>query len=879
MRREKFKRGMFGIIGFVIGIILFGCTKDLVIDDQSMQNADLKSAPVIESANYYVAVNGNDNNPGTKDLPFATWQKAWSVVQPGQLVYIRGGNYRISGTLKGPGCTISNKSGTADKLIRIWAYPGEKPVFNLDNINPVPSGYYSIVSQQNANYCSFKGLRVTGLGQPTSGQQQYGWVVTNSSNNVWENCEFDHIGGYGFFVTGKSANNLILNCDAHSCADPYSAIAYGGSNGFSAVQIAAGYDNNVFRGCRAWLNSDDGFDTFASNGSIFFENCWAFWNGFKTESQPVPTAFVKAGDGDGFKLGNSSIAYDGKIRRTVTNCIAAHNGLMGFDQNALSSAMKIVNCTSYKNVKGGLHTQADGHANYFRNNLVYANLGSTNINSYAVNDHNSWNMSLKLSDSDFKSVDESKLLSPRNEDGSLPYIDFLRPTTTSVIVGKGTSDVGLTFKSASVDLGALQSSDVNTASTTPVPPSTTTPVTPVAIANYYIAPTGNDANPGTIDKPFKSFTKVWSVVKPGDLVYVRGGVYRIEGALGDCGISLTNKNGTPDNYIKLWAYPGETPVINLDDKVAKGYHTAFKLTGNYIHIKGLEICNTPMYTGCSSYGFIAKDCNNSIFEGFNTHHNQGRGFLLYGNSSNNTIVNCDSHHNQDPLSTEKYGNADGIAVGIIPAAYGNNLVKNCRSWSNSDDGFDTWGNEGAVTFENCWSFNNGYIPGTITKGGDGTGFKLGSASGPDNGTYKRILKNCLAYHNRQIGFSQNGANLALQYLNCTSYNNGLYSFHTKNDGNPHYFRNNIAYKDGGVVAINYAKVNDHNSWDLKLNITDNDFVSLDATQLEKARKSDGSLPESTFMKPKSTSCLVAKGVNVGITYKGTAPDLGAFSSL
>lgn len=409
------------------------------------------------------------------------------------------------------------------------------------------------------------------------------------------------------------------------------------------------------------------------------------------------------------------------------------------------------------------------------------------------------------------------------------------------------------------------------------PPVIKTP-TDIAVekANYYVSTTGSDSNPGTEAQPFKSWTKAWSMAKPGDLIYIRGGVYRIEGKLGDCGINLTGKNGQEGNLIRFWAYPGETPVLNLDDKKATGYHSGLSITANYCHFKGLEICYTPQYTGASSYGVIARDCYKSIFEGFVTHHNQGRGFLLTGKSSYNTILNCDSHHNADPYANDKYGNADGIAVGVIPAGYGKNVVRGCRSWYNSDDGFDTWGNESDVTFENCWAFDNGYIMDNYTKGGDGTGFKMGAAAGPYDGSYKRIVKNCLAVHNRQIGYSQNGGNVAMQYINSTAFKNGLHGYHTKADGIPHFFRNNLDYKNNGSLAINSAAINDHNSWN-GVSVKDADFVSLDQSELLKKRKADGSLPDIQFLKPAASSTLFGKAVNIELFAGNTSKNIIGYS--
>ena len=68
---------------------------------------------------------------------------------------------------------------------------------------------------------------------------------------------------------------------------------------------------------------------------------------------------------------------------------------------------------------------------------------------------------------------------------------------------------------------------------------------------------------------------------------------------------------------------------------------------------------------------------------------------INGKSANNLVLNSDFHHNQDPLTSPKYENADGLEICYIPAGL-TNTVKGCRFWNNSDDGIDLWQNDGAV---------------------------------------------------------------------------------------------------------------------------------------------------------------------------------------
>src|SRR5215469_4268413 len=89
---------------------------------------------------YYVAVDGNDKNPGTIDKPFATVQRAQKAVDPGDTVYIRGGTYhmtedQIAHKERIYACvTYLDKSGEPGKYIFYCAYPGERPVFEYSAV-------------------------------------------------------------------------------------------------------------------------------------------------------------------------------------------------------------------------------------------------------------------------------------------------------------------------------------------------------------------------------------------------------------------------------------------------------------------------------------------------------------------------------------------------------------------------------------------------------------------------------------------------------------------------------------------------------------------------------------------------------------------------
>jgi len=74
----------------------------------------------------------------------------------------------------------------------------------------------------------------------------------------------------------------------------------------------------------------------------------------------------------------------------------------------------------------------------------------------------------------------------------------------------------------------------------------------------YVATMGDDANPGTEQKPFRTLQHAFAVAKAGQTIYVRGGVY-YEGQL------EFGYNGQTHAPIAVRAYPGERVVIDASD--------------------------------------------------------------------------------------------------------------------------------------------------------------------------------------------------------------------------------------------------------------------------------------------------------------------------
>ena len=76
---------------------------------------------------------------------------------------------------------------------------------------------------------------------------------------------------------------------------------------------------------------------------------------------------------------------------------------------------------------------------------------------------------------------------------------------------------------------------------------------------YFVSPAGDDANPGTLEKPFATLQRAQQAArqKRGD-VFLRGGTYYLPATL----VFTAQDSGTKDAPVVFQNYQGEKPVIS-----------------------------------------------------------------------------------------------------------------------------------------------------------------------------------------------------------------------------------------------------------------------------------------------------------------------------
>ena len=376
-------------------------------------------------------------------------------------------------------------------------------------------------------------------------------------------------------------------------------------------------------------------------------------------------------------------------------------------------------------------------------------------------------------------------------------------------------------------------------------------------ATYYVAPNGSDAAgvPGTLAAPFGSWARAQTAANPGDTVYFRGGLYRYTDATSTCTSAtatvnavVLSKSGTSGSPIRYWAYPGETPVFDFsgisDPTRYSCRQVGVRVDASWLHLEGLELKGTLQLNSQNheSWCVYVTGGSNNVFERLDAHHNMGPGFFIQA-GGHNTFLNCDSHENEDTLTSNGDGqSADGF--GCHPDRVGDtgNVFHGCRAWWNSDDGWDFINSEEACTVEYSWAWYNGYKPDALSGGqpvalaaGNGNGFKGGGYGDPQTGVPQTPPQHTIrfdcAFYNKANGLYANHGIVSPYVYDNTSFNNGTDVDMLGLDGmtvtSVGILRNNLAYSNNGHGLLadmtHGGPISDeYNSWDtnLGLKVTD-----------------------------------------------------------
>lgn len=317
--------------------------------------------PVVSSGDLYVSPNGSSSNAGTYSKPL-NFESALTKIKAGKTIYMLPGTYSFSKSI----LITSNGSSSARKTVR--NYNNGTVILDFSGQSLSTSNRGIIL---DGDYWTFYGIFIKGAGD--------NGMLLSGNNNRIEMCKFYEnrdtglqLSRYDTSADSMSmwpSNNLILNCTSYNNCDSSGENA----DGFAA-KLTCG-QGNVFDGCMAYNNSDDGWDLYAKSetgpiGVVTIRNCVAFRNGKLTNGLGS-----SGGDMNGFKLGGSGVA----TAHVIINCMAFENGAHGFTDNNNPSAISFKNITSFNN-SAYTSGKANFQINRAKNPVVYNAIGISTSN-------------------------------------------------------------------------------------------------------------------------------------------------------------------------------------------------------------------------------------------------------------------------------------------------------------------------------------------------------------------------------------------------------------------------------------------------------------------------------------------------------------------
>lgn len=334
---------------------------------------------ILSGDTIFISKDGTPDGTGTKEAPIDL-ATAFRYGAPGQSFVMEGGTY----TFKEGLTVLRGVDGTEDAPIVLAPAEGERAVLDFAKEG---TGL-----QLWGDYWHIKNIDVCNASDGNCG------IRLSGHHNILEGIKTYNNGNTGLQVSGTSeetidmwpSDNLILNCTSYNNCDE----AMEDADGFAA-KLTCG-EGNVFRGCIAAYNADDGWDLFAKIatgkiGAVTIEDCVAFKNGYVYDESG---SVIDAGNGNGFKMGGSGISG----HHVLKNSITYENKAKGIDSNSCPD-IEIYNNVSFNN-------EGPNIAIYTANRADTAYVAEGNI-SYGTGEGHSEDIQLK-------GQDESSIYSETN---------------------------------------------------------------------------------------------------------------------------------------------------------------------------------------------------------------------------------------------------------------------------------------------------------------------------------------------------------------------------------------------------------------------------------------------------------------------------------
>jgi hypothetical protein len=342
------------------------------------------------AASFYVSTGGSDTAVGTSSQPWATFQKAWSVLQPGDTLIVMNGTYHeaiaptVSGTSANPitisaaydGGAIIDMQGTGTgilidsrKFLTIEGFlsinPGEASAVGISGPDGTTDATSNIILRKvgarggsdcdNSNAFGIARAKDSLFEDVYSyGYGRYSLTIYGCSNITMRRAviRWDHWDGtcykpcdprfsFGVYNTHSSVfeNILLIDGNANGCGDNGAMLIAGNDNGNTAPYSDS--DGNRFYNVISLNNLGISFSNWGGSGNGNNDNVF-------TDSVSWDSGYgVSADNAPGYRFSHTLIGHNGAAAWTDTPTTITNSLILDNDQGYSGSIT-----VSYSNVYG-----------------------------------------------------------------------------------------------------------------------------------------------------------------------------------------------------------------------------------------------------------------------------------------------------------------------------------------------------------------------------------------------------------------------------------------------------------------------------------------------------------------------------------------------
>jgi hypothetical protein len=261
------------------------------------------------------------------------------------------------------------------------------------------------------------------------------------------------------------------------------------------------------------------------------------------------------------------------------------------------------------------------------------------------------------------------------------------------------------------------------------------PAVAAVTGHLYVATTGSDSNPGTQARPLKTVGRADALARPGYIIHVAAGTYKVAApSAGSNGIKTT-KNGTSSDRIKF------VSDVKWGAKIVmSGTGIAWNSMGSYVDIEGFDISGTGRL-GLAAAGANLTFRNNLVHDlTISGGCNGGAAILTYG-PVGNVVIDRNVVRNIGYKMIGTCPQVQGIYISNANNIVTNNIVSGVAAVA-----IQQWHGATASTIVNNTTFHN--AAGILLGQGDAGATSTGSAN--------NYVANNIVYDNTTYGIYEAG---------------------------------------------------------------------------------------------------------------------------